>query len=108
MGVIGIKKKGIEDKMTLVESSLYGKDKTEENLHQLVAENPQLITMEDSEGGRIPMATIGSHLRFPDGEIYLLLMDVEGNLTLVELKRGKTPRDVIAQISELEERWRTR
>jgi len=98
MGILGIKKKGTGDKMTLVESSSYGKDKTEENLHQLVAENPQLITVEDSEGRKIPMATIGSHLRFPEGEIDLLLMDIEGNLTLVELKRDKTPRDVIAQI----------
>jgi hypothetical protein len=98
MGILGIKKKGTGDKMTFVESISYGKDKTEEYLHRLVAENPQLITVEDSEGRRISMATIGSHLRFPDGEIDLLLMDIEGNLTLVELKRDKTPRDVIAQI----------
>ena len=84
--------------MALVESSLYGKDKTEEDLHQLIAKNPQLITVEDSEGRKIPVVTIGSHLRFPDGEIDLLLIDIRGNLALVELKRDKTPRDVIAQI----------
>lgn len=93
-----IANKGTGDKMTFVESISYGKDKTEEDLHQLIAKNPQLITVEDSEGRRMPTATIGSHLRFPDGEIDLLLMDVEGNLTLVELKRDKPPRDVIAQI----------
>ena len=98
MGILGIKKKGTGDKMTFVESISYGKDTTEEDLHQLIAKNPQLITVEDSEWRRMPTATIGSHLRFPDGEIDLLLVDIEGNLTLVELKRNKTPRDVIAQI----------
>ena len=98
MGVIGIRKKGTKGKMTFVESFSYGKDKREEDLHRLIAENPELIAVEDSEGRKSLMVTIGSHLRFPDGEIDLLLIDVEGNLTLVELKRDRTPRDVVAQI----------
>ena len=98
MGILGIKKRETGNKMSFVESHLYGKDNVEEYLHRLVAENPQLIAIEDNEGRRVPMSTIGSHLRFPDGEIYLLLMNIEGNLTVVELKRDKTPRDVIAQI----------
>lgn len=98
MGIIGIKKKGRKGEMTFVESVPYGRDKKEEDLHRLIAENPQLIAMEDSEERELPMVTIGSHLRFPDGEIDILLMDAEGNLTLVELKRDRTPRDVVAQI----------
>jgi len=98
MGIIGIKKKGTIGKMTFVESERYAKDKKEEDLHRLIAENPQLISVEDSEEREVPMVTIGSHLRFPEGEIDLLLMDIEGNLTLVELKRDRTPRDVVAQI----------
>jgi len=98
MGIIGIKKEGTKGKMTFVESVPYGRDKKEEDLHRLIAENPQLIAMEDSEERKLSMVTIGSHLRFPDGEIDILLMDAEGNLTLVELKRDRTPRDVVAQI----------
>ena len=81
MGIIGIKKKGTKGKMAFVESVPYGRDKKEEDLHRLIAENPQLIAMEDSEGRKLPMVTIGSHLT--DGEIDILLMDAEGNLTLL-------------------------
>lgn len=98
MGVIGIKEKRTKAKMTFVESVSYAKDQKEEDLHRLIAENPQLIALEDSEGRKSSLLTIGSHLKFPEGEIDLLLMDVEGNLTVVELKRGKSSRNVIAQI----------
>jgi len=98
MRIIGIKKKGTKGKMAFVESVSYGKDKREEDLHRLIAENPQLIAVEDNGERKLSMVTIGSHFRFPDGEIDILLMDAEGNLTLVELKRDRTPRDVVAQI----------
>ena len=99
MGILGFRKK-TEQQMSFVESTSYSSDNKEENLHKLVSDNPRLVVLEQEGGQRLPTATIGSHLRLPSGELDLLLMDIEGNLTIVELKRDKTPRDVIAQILE--------
>ena len=99
MGILGFRKK-TEHQMKFVESTSYARDNKEEDLHQLVGDNPRLVVLEQEGGQRLPTVTIGSHLRLPSGELDLLLMDIEGNLTIVELKRDKTPRDVIAQILE--------
>lgn len=85
--------------MTFVESVPYAKDNREENLHKIVADNPKLVAIEQDDGRRLPTLAIGTHFRLPTGEeIDLLLMDVTGTLTIVELKRGEAPRDVVAQI----------
>lgn len=97
MAILGVKKRN-EREMTFVESVSYGRDNKEEQLHRLVSANPKLVTLEQEDGKMLPTAIIGDHLRVPSGELDLLLMDIVGNLTLVELKRDKTPRDVIAQI----------
>lgn len=46
--------------------------------------------------GRQVSATVGDHGKYPD----LIGIDADGNLIIVELKKGKTPRDVIAQLLE--------
>lgn len=46
--------------------------------------------------GRQVTATVGNGGKFPD----LIGIDSEGDLIIVELKKGKTPREVIAQILE--------
>ncbi len=97
MAVLGVKKRK-EQEMTFVESISYGRDNKEEDLHRLVSFNPKLVILEQEDGKRLPTATVGDHLRLASGEADLLLMDIVGNLSLVELKRDKTPRDVIAQI----------
>lgn len=97
MGILGFRKKS-EQELTFLESTRYARDNKEEDLHRLVSSNPKLVALEQEDSQRFPTATIGDHLRLPSGELDLLLMDIVGNLTVVELKRDKTPRDVLAQI----------
>lgn len=46
--------------------------------------------------GRQIMADFSDHYKFPD----LIGIDADGNVVIVELKKGKTPREVVAQILE--------
>jgi len=46
--------------------------------------------------GRQATATVGNGVKYPD----LIGIDYDGDLVIVELKKGRTPRDVIAQILE--------
>lgn len=64
--------------------------------------SPSLLLDDDEEGntvlwiGRQVKANVGDAEKFPD----LIGIDASGDLVLVELKKGKTPREVIAQILE--------
>lgn len=63
----------------------------EKDLHQFLAQDPSLL------GERL--LVIGSEVQTPYGKrLDLLAIDVDGNLHLLELKRDKTPRDVVAQV----------
>ena len=63
----------------------------EKDLHEFLKRDPSLL------GERL--LVIGSELSTPWGpRLDLLAIDVEGNLHLLELKRGKTPREVVAQV----------
>ncbi|MGB9024290.1 MAG: DUF4268 domain-containing protein [Candidatus Bathyarchaeia archaeon] len=85
--------------MEFFESIPYAKDNNEENLHRIVEDHPKLVAIEEEDASRLPTMVIGSHFRLPTAEeIDLLLMDVTGILTIVELKRDHSPRDVVAQI----------
>ena len=87
-------KKG--DKLEFVESWDYSKDNQEKHLHKLIDQNPQFIVRTEGESKHV--LTVGSKTALPSGQLDLILVDSEGGLTLVELKRGRTPRRVIAQI----------
>lgn len=97
MGVLGIRERG-DSQMRLVNSVRYSKDNEEKDLHKLISKNPSLVALENEAGSRPPTRTIGDKLQLSSGELDLLLVDHDGNLTLVELKRDRAPRDVIAQI----------
>ena len=64
-------------------------------------ENSPNVLLDEDEGsiiwiGRQVTAIVGESGLYPD----LIGIDTEGDLVMVELKKGKTPREVIAQILE--------
>jgi RecB family endonuclease NucS len=64
---------------------------SEATLEQYLERDPSLL------GERL--LVIGRQVHTPHGKfIDLLAMDGEGNLHVLELKRDKTPRDVVAQV----------
>ena len=68
---------------------------TEKTLHDWLASNPEGI-LEDND-----LLIIGSEVPTDLGKyVDLLGVDRDGNVVVVELKRGRTPRDTIAQALE--------
>lgn len=64
---------------------------TEERLENWLAEDPSIAGLD--------LLIIGRQVTTGDrGRIDLLGMDSEGNLAILELKRDRTPRDIVAQI----------
>lgn len=64
---------------------------TEKELHDFLRRDPSLLG--------IPLLVIGSEVITPYGKrLDLLAIDVDGNLHILELKRDKTPREVVAQL----------
>lgn len=66
-------------------------------------ENSPALLLDDEDGGNTVLwigrqvtANVGTVDKFPD----LIGIDASGDLIIVELKKGKTPRDIIAQILE--------
>lgn len=64
---------------------------TENELHQFLKKDPSLLG--------VPLLIIGSEVVTPYGKrIDLLAIDADGNLHVLELKRDRTPREVVAQM----------
>jgi hypothetical protein len=64
---------------------------TENELHQLLRRDPSLLGT--------PLLVIGSEVITPYGKrLDLLAIDADGNLHVLELKRDRTPREVVAQV----------
>lgn len=64
---------------------------TENELHQFLKNDPSLLG--------IPLLVIGSEVVTPHGKrLDLLAVDGDGTLHVLELKRDKTPRDIVAQV----------
>jgi hypothetical protein len=69
----------------------------EANLESWLENSPWAITQEPLLIiGRQTSAHAESDLRFPD----LLALDKDGDLIIIELKKGRTPREVVAQLLE--------
>jgi len=73
----------------------------ESSFEDWLENTPSLLFDDDSSEtllwiGRQATATVGGGAKHPD----LIGIDADGDLVIVELKRGKTPRDIIAQILE--------
>jgi hypothetical protein len=68
-----------------------GKLANESMIHNWIAERPELLGLD--------LLIIGREVVAPDrGRLDLLGIDEDGNLAIVELKRDRTPREVIAQV----------
>ncbi|MBC9935497.1 MULTISPECIES: hypothetical protein [unclassified Leucobacter] len=64
---------------------------TENELHQFLRQDPSLLGT--------PLLVIGSEIVTPYGKrLDLLAIDAEGNLHVLELKRDRTPREVVSQV----------
>lgn len=64
---------------------------TENELHQFLRQDPSLLGA--------ALLVIGSEVITPYGKrLDLLAIDTEGNLHVLELKRDRTPREVVAQV----------
>jgi len=71
---------------------------SEEDLHQFLEAEPSLIARGIVEGDPLPTVVVASHLNLERGELDLLLLDAEGEITVAELKRGRTAREVVGQV----------
>lgn len=101
MGLYKLKKVN-EDK----ESGILEKVKTdsidyEKDFKNWLENSPSVLLDDDIEStvlwiGRQVNATVGDAGKYPD----LIGIDSNGDLVIVELKKGKTPREVVAQILE--------
>ena len=101
MGLYKLKK--IDGK---IETGILEKVKTdaidyEKDFENWLENSPTVLLDDDSEStvlwiGRQVNATVGEVGKYPD----LIGIDENGDLVIVELKKGKTPREVIAQILE--------
>jgi len=89
-----------------IETGILEKVKTdsidyEKDFENWLENSPAVLLDDDSEStvlwiGRQVSATVGEVGKYPD----LIGIDANGDLVIVELKKGKTPREVVAQILE--------
>ncbi len=88
-------KKKDSNSIGFLEEASFEKDNEEAYLHKLLEENPRLL----SGSFDTKAVLLKSKLSFSSGdEADMILCEDTGDLTIVELKRGRAPRDAIAQL----------
>jgi hypothetical protein len=81
----------VDNKLQLVQTSLQKEGKTEPyDLEEWIASNPEILGQD--------IVVIGRQVLTRSGPLDLLGIDKVGNLVIIELKRDRLPRDVIAQV----------
>lgn len=84
-----------ENKMELFRSRKFAEHHKESELEEWLKNNVEVLT--DGE----PLLLIGDQISTPiNGTLDLLALDGDGNVVVVELKRGRPPRDAVAQALE--------
>ena len=80
----------IDGKLKRIETSLVQEGKTESyDLEEWIISNPEILG-ED-------ITVIGRQINTSSGPLDLLGIDRNGNMVIIELKRDKLPREVLAQ-----------
>jgi len=81
----------VDNKLLLVQTTLEKEGKTEPyDLEEWIASNPEILGQD--------IVVIGRQVLTRSGPLDLLGIDKVGNLVIIELKRDRLPRDVIAQV----------
>ncbi len=100
MGLYTLKLEGNDLSSGILEKVKTDSIDFEKDLENWLENSPNVLLDEDEGSiiwiGRQVSATVGESGLYPD----LIGIDASGDLVMVELKKGKTPREVIAQILE--------
>ncbi len=100
MGLYTLKTVGDDLSTGILEKAKTDSIDFEKDLENWLENSPNVLLDEDEGSiiwiGRQVSATVGESGLYPD----LIGIDAAGDLVMVELKKGKTPREVIAQILE--------
>lgn len=100
MGLYTLKCNGNDLSSGILEKAKTDSIDFEKDLENWLENSPNVLLDEDEGSiiwiGRQVSATVGETGCYPD----LIGIDADGDLVMVELKKGKTPREVIAQILE--------
>lgn len=100
MGLYTLKTEGDNLRTGILEKAKTDSIDFEKDFENWLENSPNVLLNEDEGSiiwiGRQVSATVGESGLYPD----LIGIDAAGDLVMVELKKGKTPREVIAQILE--------
>lgn len=94
MSLIGYRRK--EGEIEYLEEVEYTVKHIEDDLHKLIRNEPRLVMGNLTTRENV---VLGSKVQLPTGkELDLLTCDKRGTLTIIELKRDRSPRSVVAQL----------